>query len=417
MDLNTDCQILVLENLQMDNLYSLSKTNKYFSNFVDDILRQKYLKKMVIFRSLFAYSTSPTFDFDETDKGVEVRYAKTAIKMLKKFGHSIRNLKIQNIVRNEFHAQIDIKEVYNLIEEHCSETLSELHLEWMKENFFANITIPFKNVKSVSLLGEIGGLGNDQLNFQQMFPSLRRLRLNDVRNQNITTLETEFPHLDHLHVYIQKYDQYGYLAESVTMGLIRNNPHIRSIVLINSGANMLHFVSNELLNLEKLTISNYKQTSPHTFQFHFEHVKSFKIDNCHDQNMPSNITFGDKLEEFELEACKDKHIDFIIRNRNLKKIHIDASFGLENNDIQLLASANLNVVDMYITSEWGVEGKNLIDLVENCKQLKQLHVKLFMSHTIFMDNLVWGVRSHLQNDWTLNVDKREIFIVRKNHVN
>lgn len=139
--------------------------------------------------------------------------------MLKRFGHNIRNLKIER--NDRFVDPKHIKQVYKLIQEHCTETLSHLHLERVKYDFFENVTKPFKNVQEVSLKGKMASLGNDQLNFQQIFPSLRRQYLNEIRNRNSSNLELEYPHLEcTLRAEVNKYNESGSTTAPIIMGII-----------------------------------------------------------------------------------------------------------------------------------------------------------------------------------------------------
>lgn len=396
--------------MRTTDLYSLSKTNKYFSNVAEDILGQNLSKKLVIFKALLPYS-SRQLSITETDEYIQVLYAKNAIKMIEKFGWSFRNLKIEHATNRQNLCQKQIKEVFELIQVHCAETLNQLHLERLTFDFFENVTKPFKNVQNVTLKGDMAGLGNDQLTFQQIFPSLQSLHLDDVRCHKMNILESELPHLEHLHVNVNKYDS---TAIRTIINLIKKNPLIRSIVLINADENMLQLISNELSKLERLSIFNYEERTPNTLQCHFKNVKSFHIENCHDQSVPSGISFGEQLEDFESTAYPLDHeyTDFIVNNRNLKKIRIHGQIGLDNDDIQQLASANLNVIDMSICCEWDVEVENLVNLIKNSIQLNRLHLSMLFAQSSTMNSIVGALRDLLQNEWILNVDNSDIFIVR-----
>lgn len=72
MDLNADCHMLILDNLSIIDLYSFSKTSKYFANLFEDVLRQKFAKKIVIFRTCYP-DKLPTTDFEEIDESIQLK--------------------------------------------------------------------------------------------------------------------------------------------------------------------------------------------------------------------------------------------------------------------------------------------------------------------------------------------------------
>lgn len=400
--------MLILEHLPTIDLLSLSKAHKCFSNLVDDIFRKKFAKKMMILSILYPYD-SPTVDFEETNEYILVEYEKTASKIIKKYGRSIRNLKIEFVSKSTYHAQAPFKGVYKLIQKHCAETLTEFHFQTMEDNFFDYVTVPFKNVHSITLENDVIGLGNDQLNLQQMFPSLRNLYLNNVKIQKIKQIQLEFPHLEHLHAVIDEAGYPGAISESLIAGLIMMNPQIKSISMQNINTNMLQFISNALPSLKKLKFDSFIERDP--ILIHFEHVESVQIERCHGQSMPSNISFGENLVEFVSNAQTNDHkyIDFILNNRNLKKIRISS---VENDDIQRLTSANLNVVEMSMNCGSNIEAENLVKLIEISKKLNQLNLIMFGPHE-YMEGVVQTLKTELKNEWIVNVDKRTISIVRK----
>lgn len=263
------------------------------------------------------------------------------------------------------------------------DTLTQFHFEWIRDDFFDYMTMPFKNVHNLSVTDEMLGLGNNRLNFQQMFPSLRNLHLNHVHIQNIRTLELEYPHMDYLHADINRFDYRGSLTPHVITRLMKLNPQIKSINLNIINTSMLLVISNHLRQLE-------------------------------------NITFGEQLEEFELKTFPrdHKYTDFIINNRNLKKITMNV-YCFNDDDIQRLASANLNAVEISLICDFGVEDDNLVKLIENSHQLERLHLIMMVKHEFF-ESAISTLQSRLQNEWILKVDRigilLHIFIARQYHV-
>lgn len=405
MDLDEDCQYLVFDKLRVTDLNALARTNKYYESFAMDIVRRRFAKKMVIFDLLWVHSTSN--DYTETNEYIEIEHAEAAIKMLIQFGRFIKNLKIQHVSTVSHLDREPTKKVYRLIQEHCSESLTQFHFKHNEFNYFDYVTKPFKNVQNVTLNGNMNHLGNNQLNLQQIFPAMRYLHVNLLRIKNMSTLTLEFPHLEHLNVAICTVNFNEYVREPTIVELIRKNPQIRSIVLGNLYLNLLEVVSETLVNLEQLTLYSYFEPVAGV-EYHFEQVKSFKFSNNWGQSMPSNITFGEHLEEFEVNARlhDHKYIDFIENNRNLKKICIHKP---DNDDIQRLAAAELNVTEISISFDNDVEGENLVQLVKNCKQLNQLHLKMTSANQK-IEEIFSMLRKEFENRFISNMYKNEIFL-------
>lgn len=416
MDLNSDCQYLILEQLSMIDLYSVTKTCKYYESLGGTILQRKLAKKMVIFTQLNPYVTFDSI-FKETDENVKIESVSAAKKLLKQFGRHIRNLKLQHVSPPGPLDRGPLEEVYKLIQDYCSETLTQFNYGWNTDNFFKYVKIPFKNVETVSLEDYVINLSNNQLMFQQIFPSIRNLHLNLVRMQNVSAITTHFPNLVHLNINIGSFN--GYINEPIAIDLIRKNPQIRSLNLKNVNSNLLQIVSENLVNLEQLTLSFYIEQDPNV-RIYFEHVKSFRMDiNIH-QSIPSSITFGENLKEFESNAHpKDhKYINFVKNYKHLKKIRINGVETLNNYDIKQLAAANLNVVDMFLTCDISVEEEVLVKLIENSHQLERLQLSMTVKNA-FIESAISMLQSRLQNEWILKVDRSgtslQIFFDKKFH--
>lgn len=101
----------------------------------------------------------------------------------------------------------------------------------------------------------------------------------------------------------------------------------------------------------------------------------------------------------------------ILRNNtHLKKIRIQKSFVLNNDDIERLSLVNLNVVEISVVCHINIQGQNLVQLVKNSKQLKNLHLKyniLISSHYNDMRDTVWAIEDQLRNEWNVNVHMNE----------
>lgn len=420
MDLNDDCQYLIFDHLRMNSLYSLARTSKYFEETVGNFVRRIFARKIMVLDFFSDYSKQ--YDYIITDEFIEIRNVRMAIKILTQFGRYIQNLKLQDVLIGKNIDEKRIKELYHVIHEHCSDTLSQLHLKLIDFDFFEFAKKPFTNVKNISLLqGKLKSLGNRQFNFQEMFPAMRILRLDSFRIDNKSALTLDFPKLEQLSADIATTQYSDYVTEPVIAELIRKNPQIRSVVLSHLSLDLLKVVANTLVNLEQLTVHLLSYSDQEDATIHFEHVKSFTISNIIAKRLPSEITFAN-LEEFKSHTLlgDDKYIDFIENNRNLKKICINGTKGLSNGDIERLASANLNVVEMFIVCDRNFGGEHLVQLIENSKNLKRLHLKILStkrneSFDSEMEEKIQILRKQLGNsrEFTYNVHENDVILTLK----
>lgn len=403
MELNVDCQCLIFEGLQTNDLYALTKTNKYYANFAGQIFGQRLAKANVIFNTLNRSELGITEKTSHDLRWIKIQNTKVAFDILKRFGRYIRFLKIESSEQKHLErGPNEISEVYNLIQEHCSESLLSFHYKATKDdNFFEHVKRPFKSVQNVLLEYDVIGLGNDRLNFQQIFPALRSLHINMVKIDDASALTHHFPCL--INVIVASLD--AYVNHAIVPELVRKNPQILSITLDNIFENVLRDVATNLVNLEELTLCNILEDNLNT-NIHFEQVKIFRVCSPSEPSMPANIRFSDEqLEEFDanIDSHDHKYIDFIERNRNLKKIHLYGHYGLDRNDTERLASANLSVLEMSLYCWIEVDVEILVRLIKNSKQLTRFHIKID-SNERTQEDFTETLRSSLENEWILNME-------------
>lgn len=134
---------------------------------------------------------------------------------------------------------------------HNSNSLKSLRLEMYEENAFDGIEKPFANVEHVCIVGEYERLGNDNLNFSAIFPKMRRLSIKDSKVTDRTSINLEFPHLEHLNVAFLH--PCGFSEDDIK-NIIEKNPQLRSLSLYYTTLDFLQFVSQHLHNLEYLDL-------------------------------------------------------------------------------------------------------------------------------------------------------------------
>lgn len=352
MDLNVDCLQLIFDEIPINDLFSLAKTNKKRIGFIVDdyIERHKFAKKEVIFvdppKSYFQESVS---DWKELDDHIEVGNVATISDFLQRFGHLVSNLRIKFytsfVYREDHYSESEMHNIFRLINLHCSETLSQFTILTKVDtnNTFQSFRKPFKNLRKLSLEGEY----NNVTNFNEIFPSIRDLSLSSIYYDRLGLLDQSISTLEHLTI---SQDQGWMIPDTKTF--IRLNSHIRSLFLIKFIPWYLSFVAEELPHLEKFIISDHVTRAEKLSDeivnqvVHFEHLKSFWSITFN--YFPWNMVFRD-LEELHVSPMMSmdttRFVDLAIKYKaNLKKVYLGVK--LTNADIKRLAEADMKVEEL-----------------------------------------------------------------------
>lgn len=372
---------LIFDKLSVADLIFLGQINDDFWDLVESELRYRFSKKLVKLNGLPYNFIGESVT--ESEEHILIRDAQNVTFILEKFGNSIQSLWITtSLISHEPEA------IFKLIEKHCSETLIQLELFNLNHDFFLNLSKPFKNVITVNLKGIIGTLGNNQFTFSELFPAMRFFELDEVEVDDQTKFALEFPNLRHLSVY----------NDFNSVHVIRKNPQIRSIFLYSADSANLEFVANHLLELEELTLYNYRHDNNRIYNFCFENVKHFECVLC--DVWPKNIK-SSKLEllNVRINSRDIGYVDLIESSRGLKELHIKGYGIFDPNVLRRIIRAKLNVKEFHLVLQWYPQTELIIQLVENYKNLE--HLKL-MIRTDKIDDLAMDLRSYFGAEWVVN---------------
>lgn len=402
-EINVDSLLRVCDYLRIVDLNSLGLINRYLFSVTREATRSRFSQKTVKFNIFLGRA------MDESVKKIHINRELDSRQIVKEFGSSIQKMEIAVLSSREE----AIDGFMKLVEEHCSETLVQLNLV-NTQNFklLRNILRPFKNVQSIELRNEIN-LSNDNLNLNEMFPSLRRLSLpSSFDTQNFTKLDLKFPVLEHLKL--------GFLTDyngikPFIANIIQKNAQIRSVDLEFPEWNMIKFIADHLPNLEHLNIFDYSSVefnAEDRSNIHFEHLKTFKGIG----EFPEMITFGDKIEYFRIyEPMKNtKFIDVIESSKSLKKLEIHTAslcLPFDEDSMARLTAAQLNINKMYFTLDGNIGTSSIIKFIESCKYLEYFNLHLLQGENEVFE-IAEILHKHFQNQWTLDVINGEkLYIV------
>lgn len=400
-DVNEDCLLLIFEHLPVADLLSMENINSHFNILAADELKRRFSRKLVVIEDFaMEMSVNPLLGkMYESRDCIYLFNAPLIVRFLKQFGSSIESLQINfdtmGLILDPPNSQV----LFQLIAEHCSKSLSQLHLGWLKQSIFNNMKTVFEKVEIISFEGRLYDLGLDEFSLNDLFPALRELYLNEVvLLRDPDCLKLKIPHLVHLEVTIDEGDAAQlFVTQRLISELIRKNPQIQSLVMRQASANLLKSASVKLIQLKHLEIYDYRGRNNDNRNIHFEHVKSFKVDN----DVPVDISFGNDLKDFEIEGAipdNNKYIEFIENNKHLKRIQIKGRYGLTNDEIFRLATIQSNAESLSVVCDQEVEHENINKLIRNFRNSKQFHLKL-IAGPFELDDLAAMLEEQFERDF------------------
>lgn len=370
-DMNTDCMILIFNEMDFDSFINIAQTNKALRDLAVDGFRRKFANKTIIFEDYEVNPSKHTGLFSGAwekpnhkisnsiidEDQIKVRDYTTIMNTLHIFGSLIQRIKL---VYN-YAESSKSKAITSSLNNYCADSLIELQLDNSLDIDFDFMSKPFQKLNHIIFGGTLNAILPQEnyptLAIDKVFPQVRQLTLNRLMfgpSYPIFVL----PNLQHVNVHVANgYDHFA-------MVLIERNPKIQSINFNEPTINLLNATSQFLLNLENLTVSSY----PFGFNtFHFESVTKFDVDNVY----PENFAFS-HLQELTMKCYHQKcnhWIDFFQHHNNLTRLHIDDS-NINDNQFKLITDL-MNLVEMSVTYLQGepLQVGTIIRFMENHNNL------------------------------------------------
>lgn len=413
LDLNVDCQLLILENVCMRGLIAVAKINKHFHSLAADVVRRQCAKKSVKITLQRPQTLTSTEcqqqQIIETEDEIRIKDLELAASVLQLFGSSIKSLKILQ----HFTSNNNFDWFYELVILHCSGSLTEIDIDTEVNDVFEKFTTPFENVLRVTLNGDFNRLSNAALNFSSIFPAIRQLVLKIVSVVDMEWMSQSIPTLEHLDVNVWTYSlASGEFSEDLIKPVFQSNPHLKSVTLRSISPSMLQFVAEQLPNLDSLELVNYQESrlEDDGSHFHFEHLKRFvMIRGAY--SVPIRITFGNKsLVEFETDANPEKckrWIKLIENEANLKRVIIRAF--LEEEDFERLANfqSNMEAISVFLDN---VECEQIGKFIENNQCLREIQLKTLKRQS--MVPIVHFLEERFDTEWIIRHDGNKASLMR-----
>lgn len=395
----------IFEHLGTNDVISMAKTNKYIKDVVVEYLSNRFLKKLVSFD--LSGDTKYSLKFRENDHSIMFYNANDLIKIVLELGLKIQKLEIimgprtDNDIENEY--------ILMQIKQNISETLVELRMDGLN-TYFKFVEKPFNNVEKLSwsyLDHGVRIVSLDEYKIREHFPALCSLKMT---NAPTSTTGLSIPKLECLEI--------SYARGQKTIDFLKANLQIKSLNLEIVDSDILKFIADEMVNVEKLQIFDIDE--PSNNNLNFTQLKSITFDNYSQNDKLEVFTFSDKLEEYVNRRYPIKeHIQFLTNNSNVKTLEIIES--ISSSQIQELISANLgaNHLNVWI----GIENKpeKVIELINSCKNLDKFTFKVGQRKPmvfVIESYEKWDQEQKLIKhffDWTFtNVDDDHTYSLTKN---
>lgn len=404
-DIHYDCLETVFEKLTIKDLLNLADTSNTLRTLIKSRLISKFKQLKRIEIENVHPGRMPSIRFDGFC--CRINDAKSSLQFLRCFGHLIQTIYI------DYDADFGFlyTRIYRYLNEYCCDTLKRLRIA-SASTFAFNCVLdkPFSKVKQVILDDII--LGDTFSHFNQLFPNVHSLKMNNVRLINEQCIEQYFPHMHKLA--LEQHDTKKYsrpdrrllLRESNFAAILRLNPSITKLVVggFIFDAIFRQHMSDSLHAIKQLTVTS----DGTTFRLkndviYFANVEIFYMYICTNKRkkLPTiPFAFG-KLKKIDLwldaAYLGRKFIHFVRIHPLLIDLTISSkSTQFSNNPghIQQLVEALPSLRRLYIM-EYGFSFDEVITLIKGCKQLKEVHLgkNIFTSNTMLME--------HIGNQWRI----------------
>lgn len=325
-DLNVDCMLLILEQLNFVNLLSVAQTNEKLSSLAAAVFKQKYSNMTVII--------SYGLGYHEFLDRIDIVDPEMSLQTLKHFGHMIQTLRltIPKIETNQ------TKLLVQKVNEICSESLKTFALEVPYGYTLHDIKVPFKNVERLVLVQHLPLIGSNCLTMNATFPAVRQISFRTFYFDKMDKISGYFPHLEHIDLLISDI--------SGVEELLKANSHIRSIYLAETPFGFMKTINRLLPNLEVLICDEMKHLP---IPVRFENVRRFELRGSYDS--PEKMIFP-KLREVSMNLRTERYDDWVTFLRNhdqVTKFHL-TGIELPNSQFEGLTAVLPTIEDMTIST-------------------------------------------------------------------
>lgn len=360
--IGVDCQLLILEELDIYDLIMISQTNHLFTDLASDVFRRKHSHKTIMISGTF--SENSTNSVSDSQGIIMIKNLMLSVMLFKTFGPLIQTLEVYNRYINYDQR----KRIHAVISEHCS-GLTSIEMDCI-ENELDNFPFPLRSVQTVNINGELTS-SSSQFKIDSVFPAVRQLTLSYILHINSTIFDVKLPFLEGIKIILP----YTENMKNTLELLFKKNEQIQSVALqFYNSFDCLKIASKYLPNLEELQFNfNYQLNQHREDEVHFRKVKKFKT-SLGQANYFDLVTF-DHLEEIDLNCGSSDCIRFTDRNSNVSRVNIVA-VSMKDDDFLTIGRKLNELTDFSLKNFWDITPDAIITLVQESEHLRKLKLTM-----------------------------------------
>lgn len=364
-DLNTDCLLLILEQLHPIELVDIAQVSPNFAALAVNVFRRKYGSEVIISRnagrSKKLFGIVPHTD----DNRLFIDTLEFCSNVFKYFGSEIRKL----VITSRFSGN-DSKQIYRLINQYLSKSAIELDLGFVEKDDTFGV-VPFENVENLKfgIIEQCEPTKN--LSFNKLFPKLRKLAIQLHLDMDYSFIDCDLPHLESVIIGVAK-GAWNKLNQ--INGLFRRNSQIESVVVQWSSPDYIIELSKLLPNLRNLTFLN-TNIDIQNETVHFENVEMFHVMSSPFSGSLKKLAFS-KLKSLTLylyhtDGRENEWMDFFKRHQSVSQLHIHASQVPSGITFPLVEFTNdlINLTDMTFRSYSNFNFETISRFIEHHEKL------------------------------------------------
>lgn len=259
--LNLDCLEHIFKYLGHIDLVNVAHTSTQFKEAAELAYSSKHKRTRVIFGT------------EHLDDKCDIKVGDTLIslRLLRCFGQYISSLRIWYDYR-------DLKHLDRYVNEYCANSLTNIEIVTAPTNAMEHLTKPFTKIETVQFTCSciIGNLTK----FNQWFPKMRRLEINNSLTIRPRSINEHFPHLEELRINHLDFEDYDCIQRSNIAEVVRLNPQLKNLMLGGRlmSATFIQSISEHLQRVETLVIQCDPFFEPAIDDIiHFQNVKYFTL--------------------------------------------------------------------------------------------------------------------------------------------
>lgn len=366
MILNVDCQLMIMEDLCLLDLINSSIVNKHLSSVGSDIFRRRFGGKVLKIHGNRSEEEAKISDMKDS---LIITDLDVSLKLITAFSQVIPKIEIDF----EFIPAARHNELMQHVNKFASNSVVEVSLKGCNGNLFQALNEPFVKIEAVQLGGKLTTLKSGSLEFNELFPALRRLDIRFLQIIDYESIEREFTHLENLSVVFLDEES---VTEANINNLMKKNPQITFIGIQAITPAFMKVVSERLPKLVKIDCEFVTKEGAYAedVEMHFKSVKEATIKG-NAFFSPMKLSF-DRLESLELRifgGSTDDWVEFIARHSNLKTLKIHDGFV---NDEQLTQIAHMqNFVDLNVGGTPELTVGAILHFMQNNQQLQKCYLR------------------------------------------